>query len=147
MRLISFDCNLNQTQEDTRKESIELFNKSKRSIRIIAGNLDNPFYTNAEVRTALADAAKRGVCVEIAGFLPKATGGKATIKPLKIPEVKVWTLRQPAIRHMMSIDGKHARIEQKHRPGAKMTPAIICKNASFLAQDIDSQFERLVESK
>lgn len=136
MRFISFDCNLNETQEETRKESIELFNNSKHSIKIIAGNLNNPFYRNREVRNALKAAAERGVSVEIAGT-----------NTLKIPKVKVWTLKEPAKRHMMSIDGKHTRIEQKHPPGAKMTPAIICKNASFLARDIDSKFNDLVAHK
>lgn len=147
MRFLSFDFKLNETPEDTKRECTRLFDKAEHSIKIIGGNLNNPFYKDTEVRTALSSAAKRGVTVEIVGSSPEATRGQAPIKPLKIPKVKVVTLKQPAIRHMMSIDGKHARIEKKHAVGSAVTPAVICKNASFIARDIDSYFDSLVASK
>ena len=64
----------------------------------------------------------------------------------QIPGIKIWTLKQTPARHMLSVDGRHVRIERRHIEGAKETPALICRNASLLARDLDSKFEALAKS-
>ncbi len=147
MRFLSLDCIANRAGEQTRKESVALFNKAKHSIKIIAGDLDADFYRDGEVVDSFKNAIGRGVDVEIA-YHPAVGHGKRSNKiERKVPGLKIWSLKEPPLRHMTSIDTKHVRIEKRHSINVKSTPAIICKNASILARDVDAVFTALTKTE
>ncbi len=143
MKFFSLGCSANSDSGDTRTESIGIFDEAKKTIKIIAGDIDAGFYRDKAVISSLKKAADRGVVVEIATDKEKVTK-KEPIFAIK--NVKVWKLKEAVGRHKMSIDGKIARIEQRHIKGSTMTPALICRDASVLAQELDGQFDRLVKT-
>lgn len=143
MKYFSLGCSANSNPDDTRDECVEIFGKAKKTIKIIAGDIDAGFYRDEVVINSLKKAAGKGVVVEIATDTEKVTR-KEPIFGIK--NVKVWKIGEPVERHKMSIDGKIARIEQSHLKGSTMTPAIICKDVSILAQEMDANFDRLVKT-
>ncbi len=144
MRFLSLDCVANQEIESTRKESIVLFNKARHNIRIIAGDLNNDFYQDRKVIVSLKKAVGRGVDVIIA-YHPVGRTSTIGIKR-EIPNMKVVATSRVPYRHMVSVDGKHVRIEKRHPVGVKKTPAIICKNAPILARDVEIAFNALTKT-
>jgi len=145
VKFLSFNCISNQTEEKTKQESIKLFRGANNSIKILAGNINSPFYSDENVVDSLSDAAKRGVKVELAFFPIAGQGTKSKIT--KIQTLKLERLKNRPIRHVTIVDGKHLRIEAKHRDGSKTTPAIICKDDPPLASEWESAFESLVAAK
>lgn len=144
MRFLSLDCVANREEENTKNESVRLFNNAKHSIKIIAGNPNSDFYRDEKVVSALKNAVERGVGVEIAYH--QMGKGKSILIKGAIPGLRVMSLKKVPLRHMTSIDSKHVRIERTHPVGAKKTPAIICKNAPLLARDVDSVFTALTKT-
>lgn len=147
MRFLTFDCSANREEEDTKKESAVLFKKAKNSINIVAGNVNSAFYNDSLIVDAIQSAVERGVNVRIAYDPHALQSRRVKSAVLKIPKVEVWKLKESPDRHIMIVDGKHVRIEQKHPNGAIRTPAIICRNAGLLARDKDLEFESLVKTK
>lgn len=143
MKYFSLGCSANSDAADTRKQCVGIFNKARKSIKIIAGDIDAGFYKDNAVIESLKKAADRGVVVEIATDKEKVTK-KESIFGIK--NVKVWKIGEPVVRHKMSIDGKITRIEQRHQKGSAMTPAIICRDVSILAQEMDRDFDRLAKT-
>jgi hypothetical protein len=148
MRFLSFDCIANQEAEHTRRESIKLLKKARMSVKIVAGNLSADFYSNPQVLKALSSARTKGASIEIAHYPTMGVDVDKTINLLQehVPGIKIWTLQKVPARHMLSIDGKHVRIERRHVQGAQETPALICRNASLLAKELDNKFEALAKN-
>ena len=144
MRFISLDCVANQEIESTKKESIALFNKAKHNIKIIAGDPNNDFYQDSKVIASLRKAVGRGVDVVIA-YHPVGRISTIGIKR-EIPNMKAVATSEVPYRHMVSVDGKHVRIEKRHPVGVRKTPAIVCKNAPILARDVETVFNALTKT-
>lgn len=139
----SYGIKKNGEPEEAKDECSALFRKAKKSIKIIAGDLNNAFYEDSRIIAALKDATKKKkILVEIA-YYPGAQTAEKPVILTSVPQIKFYRLSKPTSRHMMSIDGKHGRIEEGHIAGVKRTPAIICLNAPTLAADIDSKFAEL----
>lgn len=147
MKLLSFGCAVNQDAETTRVESVKLFKEAKKSIRIVAGDITSDFYNDKRIVNALKTVVRQGVSVEIAYDPKRVKQDLEKSEVYKIPEVKIWKLVDEPRRHTVSVDGKHARVERRHAEGAKITPALVCRDAHLLAHELDLGFESLKKSR
>lgn len=145
-RLVTLNCDTNLTPEDTIRESVHLYNKARKSIHIVAGSLDAPFYRDPQVIGALKEAAARGVAVFIIYDKTKLKGEAPQIELFSSFNVELKPSASVK-RHFTVIDGRHVRIEKRHEDEPPQTPAVICKDARLLAQEMDNRFEVLAGAK
>lgn len=146
LSLLSLDCTANWGKESTVNESISLFNKAKKSIRIVAGRLDNPFYQDERTTRTLNKVISKGVTVDIA-YYPSELNKKYRSTFIKnVPNANLKSTNQKLSRHWVSVDGKHVRIERSHPEETINTPAFICNNAKILAEELDNKFDKLTQA-
>ncbi len=143
-KLMSYgDYDFNATAEDTKGKCSELFRGAEKSITIISGDLNDGFYGDERVISALKEAQGNGVTIEVVYGPTKSTNRKSGI--FSIPKIKIYHAKSRPEHHMMIIDnGKHVRIEQSHGKGAKETPAVIFHDAEIIADKANRSFGSLV---
>lgn len=132
----------NYSMDETRNVCTRMFNRARKSIRIIAGTLHKDFYDSESISGSLERAAERGVAIEIM-YGPGVTIEKHKISLLKDKGVKFFQLPQKPPRHLMSIDDKDVRVERSHEPAPEATNAIIYHDARSLAAVVGDIFEKL----
>ena len=142
----SLDCTANWGKESTINESISLFNKAQKSIKIVAGRLDNAFYKDEKTINTLKRAIDRGVSVDVVYYPSEKNKEYKAVFVNNIPNAHLTSIKQKPSRHWVSVDSKHVRIERSHPEETINTPAFICNNASILAEELDKKFEKLVQT-
>ena len=119
-----------------------MFQQAKKSIRIVGGDLNADFYSDPKVVSALEGRVAKNVSVEIAYHPSDKKHKRAAV--FGVDGVVFHELRQRPARHLMCVDGIHARIERTHEPGANRTPSVLLFNAKDVAKGIEAEFEKLV---
>lgn len=140
---LSLGFSANRSREDTLKESARLFNNARSSIKIVAGRLDSSFYQDQRTINALNKAVIKGAVIQIACYSPGNHGQFCALLKKNVPNARVSVLKHKPNRHWAIVDGKHVRIEGRHKDDAKNTPAIICRNSSALANVYADEFDSL----
>lgn len=143
-----FDCMSNSKKESTIKESADLFGKANKSITMVAGDPCSSFYTDKRIVNCIENRIKERENIRVTlAYYPDKDSIEHVCGIMAIPKVKIVKLKYKPSRHFAIVDGKHVRLEERHLPGAENTPAIICRNVSLLARDMEEAYSTLVGAK
>ena len=118
----------------------EFFGLATSSIRIVAGELTNLFYSDPRTLQALEKAREKGVCVEIVHG-PARDENVAAL--LQARGVKLYMLDERPRIHFTIVDGKHAKVEDFHEPGQVNRVYYIKYNTEYLAASLEEKFATL----
>ena len=140
-----FDLSGNADPADVKHGIARLFGSAEKSIRIIGGDLSSSFYKDEELVDCVKKKLQKGVSVEIAYFPMNDKGVTDGVPGLD--GVKLHRLTKSPGRHLMSVDGKHVRIEKLHKPGAEFAPDLVLHNAQRLAQEIEQRFDDIIAAE
>ena len=132
----------NESIDEAREVCARMFDRARKSIKIISGTLNKEFYDSEPIIGSLKKAAQTGVNVEIMYGPGVAINGRQ-IFTLRDKGVKFYQLPQRPSRHLMSIDDKDARIEITHGPALELTNAVIYHNVRSLADMVGHTFKKL----
>jgi len=140
--LFSLNCTANMTSEQTKKESIKLFEKANKSIDIVAGNVNSGFYSDPDIIKVLTKIAlKDNMSIRVL-YDPERSSAIDASKIAGIKNINLVKSSKKPLRHVTIVDGKHVRIEQKHENDNSMTPAFICYDSSKLAGELVNKFNK-----
>ncbi len=95
--------NIDQMHDVNRK----LFGRAESSIRIVVGELVNPFYADSETLEAIKEARGRGVSIELVHG-PQRDNNCATV--LQQQGVKLHELAERPVTDFTLVDGRHAKV-------------------------------------
>lgn len=137
----------NEDMRHTIKGCEKLLSKAKRSIHIVAGDLDSELFEKQsiiDIFNTLTTREKNPVNIQI------VFGPKADTKTRKLFEVarenakiELIKLQKRPSAHFIVVDGKHTRVEDFHEQFTPERRAYLAYDTVFLGDRLESEFENL----
>ncbi len=120
---------------------VKVLGKAKESIKVIIPDIRMNFFWDDKIIDALKQAVGRGVAVKVAHGEHYRVG---KLGILSVPGIEVFRLKKSYDRLLISVDAKHAVIEQSNPVTRGSERGIITPNAKLLAQEYDAFFDELI---
>lgn len=141
--------------EDSTPGLVELINKSRANIKILAGECDPKFFEQRAIIAAALEFIQRGGKIQIAFHRPDRNGKQATeviqqhnpnwFKLCQDHPTQVemrWIPSRPS-RHYVLVDDAHLYLEEPNHPEYGERSVLIKRNAPKLAADWEKHFDEV----
>ena len=146
--LFTFSAQFLENADSNMKSFVELVDNTNESIRILSGEVNENFYCNPDVKSALQRAAKNGRIIELA-FGPNINKKSLnTIQKLKEnrKNVTLYMLPKRPEVHYMIFDDKTVKLQHKHPEETTEHRSVVKRNVKRVADAFNDDFRMLVKS-
>jgi hypothetical protein len=132
---------------DAVSDCVKLLSKARKSVHIVAGDLDAKVFEHPEVIEVLRNLATReenpvGIQILAGPNLDPQTVSLQRMAQ-EIPSVELVQLPMRPSGHFIVVDSKHTRIEEPHEPFSAEHKAYCAQNTFFLADRLEAEFAEL----
>ena len=139
----------NGSNEEAVETTSELISKAEYRVHIVAGELDEFFYTSDSILNSIKEITNgnehkdKNVDVTI---IHSPNANPKSLQLLKeIKGIKIIRAKKRPSAHFMVVDN-NVRIEDYHPPGKECGRAYIVRDTSYLAEKMEREYQRLVAS-